>query len=391
MRPRPFALRTLALALVTLVAAACDSADPDRIAGGVNVTALFAAPTDAEKATVLADWQARDVSPRNVQVVARLTASGTGLGGATRTYDATVVSHDVAGVTHYGAILVPAGKPAGQRLPVVVYAHGGDGGTRVEEGAAIAALLTPPQREFIWVVPSFRAERLRYGSETRTSGGPASPWDYDVDDALALVNIALASYDGSPGAIGAVGFSRGGGVALLMAIRDPRITRVLDMFGPTDFYGRYVEDIVVEALDGGTRTLPGFDVLNARFLQPLKAGTVTPAQMRLELLRRSPARFADRLPAVQIQHGTADDVVLVSQAQALIDALKGRPDVTSFLWEGGGHDPTTFPLNWLGEAQIFLTPLGASATGAAPTPTQAAALPLPASAVPALRAASWAR
>lgn len=340
----------------------CDGGEADRVVGGVNVSELFAAPTDAEKAAVLAEWQTRDVSPKNVQVVSTLTATGTGVEGTTRTFTATVVSHEVAGVTHYGAVLVPAGTPPGTRLPVVVYAHGGDAGARVEEGAVIAGLLTPPQRSFIWIVPSFRAERLRFGSNTRTSGGPASPWDYDVDDALALVNVAVASYGGDPNAIAAVGLSRGGGVALLMGVRDPRVRRVLDLFGPTDFFGAYVENIVADALGGGTRNLPGFDVLNARFVQPLKAGTVSDAQMRAELLRRSPARFADRLPAVQVQHGTADDVVDVSQARALIDALRGRTDATSFLWEGGRHDPTTFPLNWIGEAQRFLEPLGAAAT-----------------------------
>ena len=388
MRLRRFAPRFLALALLT-AATGCDGGDADRVVGGVNVSELFAAPTEAEKAAVLAEWQTRDVSPRNVQVVSTLTVSGTGIEGTTRTFNATVVSHTAAGVTHVGAILVPAGTPAGARLPVVVYAHGGDQGTRVEEGAAIAGLLTPPQRSFIWVVPSFRAERLRFGSQSRTSDGPASPWDYDVDDALALVNIAVASYGGDANAIGAVGFSRGGGVALLMGVRDPRVRRVLDLFGPTDFFGSYVEEIVADALGGGTRNLPGFDVLNARFVQPLREGTVTVAQMRTELLRRSPARFADRLPVVQVQHGTADDVVLVSQAKALIDAMKGRADFTSFLWEGGKHDPTTFPLNWIGEAQNFLAPLGAAST-TPPAPVLPDGVLSPA-VVTALRAASATR
>ena len=167
----------------------------------------------------------------------------------------------------------------------------------------------------------------------------------------------MASYGGDGARIGAVGFSRGGGVALLMAVRDRRITHVLDMFGPTDFYDTYVEDIVAGALGGETRSLPGFDVLNARFAQPLTAGTVTVPQMRAELLRRSPAQFAERLPSVQVQHGTADDVVLVSQAERLIKVMKGRAGFSSYLWAGGRHDPTSFPINWIGEAQTFLSGL----------------------------------
>ena len=355
--PRPFAHARLLLLALLLPIAACDGGgDGDRVVGGVNVTRLFAAPSESERAAVAAEWSTRDVSARDVQTVATFSQTATNpLGGASTTYTVTVVSHAVGGVKHYGAVLVPEGTPATTKLPLIIYAHGGDAGVSVEEGAGLAAVLRP---NAVWVVPSFRAETLRYGATRLTSGGPASPWDRDVDDALALVNVALALAPQADAArIGAVGFSRGGAVAMLMAIREPRVRRVLEFFGPTDFYGPYVQEAVEQALGGGTRSLPGFIVLNDRFIQPLKRGELTVEAMRAELLRRSAVEFAGRLPTLQVQHGTADDVVNVSQAERLIAVMKGRPGFTSFLWDGGRHDPTSFPINWLFEAQAFLAPL----------------------------------
>ncbi len=346
-------LRRAALLLFfTTFLAACDSTgEDDRIVGGVDLDVLFAPPTAAEQSALLNEWSARNVSAQGVTVVATDTVSSGG-----RSFRVAILQHTVAGVKHYGAILAP--RNATGALPALVYAHGGDSGVRVEEAAGLAAALSPAGRDFVWIVPSFRDEPLKFKTSEYRSEGPASPWDYDVDDALALLNAAP---QGVPAGltldynrVGVVGLSRGGGVALLMAVRDNRIKRVLDIFGPTDFYAPYVQDIVEEALRGEDRALPGFDVLNARFIQPLKAGTVTTAQMRVELLRRSPVYFASRLPAVQVQHGDADTVVDVEQSRRLADVLKGRSDFAYFEWAGGQHNPFTFPINWLGEAQTFL-------------------------------------
>ncbi|MDX1646064.1 MAG: hypothetical protein R3304_02875, partial [Longimicrobiales bacterium] len=61
------------------------------------------------------------------------------------------------------------------------------------------------------------------------------------------------------------------------------------------------------------------------------------------IVRRSSVLFADRMGAVQLHHGTADAVVDVSQAQALIDAMsslgRGAPDFQAHLYEGGTHNP----------------------------------------------------
>jgi dipeptidyl aminopeptidase/acylaminoacyl peptidase len=199
---------------------------------------------------------------------------------------------------------------------------------------------------FVWVVPSFRSEPLQVRGTTHRSGGAASPWDRDVDDAIALLGAALAGTPAADSArVGVLGFSRGGGVALLMGIRDPRVDRVVSFFGPTDFLGDDMRALMEEAIDGELPPLPGLDALDQTLIRPFAAGTLPLAQARLELVRRSPVLFADRLPPTQLHHGTADPVVAVSQAERLIAELRrlgrGAPATADewYLYEGAGHDP----------------------------------------------------
>lgn len=60
--------------------------------------------------------------------------------------------------------------------------------------------------------------------------------------------------------------------------------------------------------------------------------------MRRELLQRSPLYFADRLPPVQIHHGTADDIVPLSQSQRLRDTIAASGSEL-FAYDGGDHLP----------------------------------------------------
>jgi fermentation-respiration switch protein FrsA (DUF1100 family) len=130
-----------------------------------------------------------------------------------------------------------------------------------------------------------------------------------------------------------------------MAARAARIDQVVEVSGPTDFFGPHVRAIVEEALRGQTRNLPGFDVLNTRYLQPFREGSLELVEMRRQLLLRSPLYFADRMRGVQVHHGANDDVVEVSHAESLIDRLqdlgRGPPDFEFHTYPGGGHNPLT--------------------------------------------------
>jgi len=340
----------LVATLLALLLVGCDSGGgtgPARLPIEINPDAVFAPPTEAELAAVEVDWSFRTI---NATSVAEHLETRVTVGGA----DATVrvVSHRVPGpegtedIKHYGAIITPDGLAPGG-APVLVYAHGGDSGVSLDdEVLPLLAVLPDVITGYVVVVPSFRDEPLSFGGQTWTSEGPASPWDYDVDDALSLLTVTQQEEplaDASKTVV--LGFSRGAGVGLLMDVRDPRITGVVDFFGPTDFYGQFVQDVFQEALDGQPRDLPSLDVLNTRFIQPLSDGDLSLGIMRLELARRSPVLWAGELSRVQVHHGTSDTIVPISQSQSLSARMAGigrsAPEYEAFFYAGGAHDPFT--------------------------------------------------
>lgn len=320
---------------------------------------LFAPPTEAEMCAVEAEWARRDTGARGV----RVEWSEHGRGGA-RTL---VLSHTVDGLRHYGAVRVPAGA-AGRRLPVLVIAHGGDRGTSGYNFFRAG----PIAEGWVQVLPSFRSERLAMRALRRyRSQGRPSPWDRDVDDAMALLSTALQQVpEADSGRVAVLGRSRGGGVALLMAVRDPRVKGVVDFFGPTDFSLPEVRQLADRALRSRIPKLPGAGYLADSVLFALRDGRTTVERARSELLRRSPVYFARRLPPTQIHHGTRDDEVPIAHSERLADAL-ARIGRTPPLWEinrypGGGHRPHTL-IGAQQRAEAWLERVVAS--GAAPPRT----------------------
>lgn len=352
-------MRALLLSLCLLWACGGQPTGPDggsaRLVAGVDFDRLFAPPTAEELAAISADWAAR---PAPSTAYTEVLSATVPLGAKSATL--RILAYTVAGARCYGALLVPRGASPGS-LPLIVYAHGGDQGVSVEEFMLVSLGLGEARDQYAYALPSFRAEALSYGQQVFWSEGEPSPWDGDVDDGLALVEVALIAEPAlAPQRLGAVGISRGGAVAMLMAVRDPRLTRVVDFFGTTDLLDEFGQEVAQEALLGNPRPLPGLDYLDRALLQPLKEGSLGIPEARLELIRRSPVYFADRLPRVQVHHGTADPLVPVSQAQHLIEAMlrlgRGAPDFEYYLYQGGGHHPLALPGS-LARAQAFLVPL----------------------------------
>ena len=304
--------------------------------GTPDLDALFVSPTAAEIAQVEAEWATRapEVSGVQVELDTEMTSF---LAGTVRV---RVLSHTVGGLRHYGLLVTPPGADPGS-LPVIVYAHGGDDGVDVADILLIIPFLRSVG-SVAFVAPSFRSEPLRVEGQEFISDGPPSPWDRDVDDTMSLLSVALDHAPELNGErIALLGLSRGGGVSLLMGARDPRIDAVVEAAGPTDLFDGYAREIVEDALAGTLRDLPGLDYLNETVIQPWQRGELSDADARIEVLRRSAAYFVGRLPPVQLHHGTADDVVAVSQAHRLIEAMeaagKGEDEFDANIYEGAGH------------------------------------------------------
>ena len=178
-------LLPLVLFSILALSACGDSATGPRAPGAIDLDALFLPATAAEMALVEAQWADRSSEARDVtEETSSLVLMGGGLGTV------RVFSHTVDGNWHYGATLVPLGASA-KSLPVVVFAHGGDEGVNVNDLALVLLLLGDRTRNYAFVIPSFRSERLTVGGSVFRSGGAPSPWDRDVDDALAFLDVAL--------------------------------------------------------------------------------------------------------------------------------------------------------------------------------------------------------
>ena len=308
-----------------------------------DLDALFAPPTEREIAQVVAEWETREPEVSGVRLeldMLHVYVPTSPLGGAPFTVRVRILSHTVGGSRHYGAVVTPPDAEPGT-LPVILHAHGGDDGVELGQVFLLNSFLQGHRAAF--VVPSYRSEPLQFEDQEFLSEGLPSPWDRDVDDTMSLLSVAIEQVPELDGErVAVVGFSRGGAVGLLTATRDPRIDAVVEFFGPTDLFGEYAREIFEEALGGELRDLPGLDYLNEHVIVPWQLGDLSDAEARLELVRRSGVYFVDRLPPVQLHHGTADTVVAYSQAQRLIDAMeeagKGEEEFEAHRYPGAGHE-----------------------------------------------------
>ncbi len=322
--------------------------DQDKYSGiveGVDFETLFAPPEEDEINTVLNEWEERTVNASNMAEI-----DTTQLFIGSQFYRVRIVSYTVdGGITHYGAIIVPPDVQPGS-LPLLIYTHGGDEGVNLNQIAMMsfdqnfASLVGG----VVLAVPSFRSEPLVYGdSIICQSGGDPSPWNWDVDDALALMEVAFSTTPAiDTNRVAVLGVSRGACVGMLMSVRDARIDGVVEFFGPSDFFGEYVRNVVGDALTGQLRDLPGLDYLNTQYLQPLKNGDITIDQMRIEMVRRSPVYFLERMAPLQVHHGKKDDIVDVSQARRLIEVANEQDlsaaEFEAHIYADAGHDEKTF-------------------------------------------------
>ncbi len=310
---------------VVLLMLGCGSALPTQPDPAALMDALLAAPTDDEIAAVTAFFN-RQVyvgSPGGFEVLDTREGVFCKL---------SLVAYQSEGLRIYGVMSQP--KTAGT-YPIILYSHGGD------EGFWATELDHPLSAAFVQLASSFRSEPVLWFGRHYVSEGAPGLWDGDVADALTL----LAYADQVPGAdvsrVISFGGSRGGAVALLAAARQPnRFVFVVDLFGPTDFFDPAFRDDLDRLVGDRTDDRPGVAFLKQEIVDPYVAGDLSLHDARWALLRRSVLYFAERLPPVQIHHGTVDDIVPISQSDRLAERLQTlQMPVEYYTYPGKGHDP----------------------------------------------------
>lgn len=304
---------------------------------------LFAPPTPEETRRVRIGWKKRDLSPRGVQIV---STGRMNLGHTSATV--RIVSHKVHGFLHYGAVIVPEG---GDKKGIILEAKGVSWDyfpLNVNGGVLSPRILGSDQGRFVYMVPSFRGERMIVdGKEYVSEGDRTDNWDGATDDALAFLEAALTvTPEADTSHIAVFGKSRGGSVALLAGIRQPRIKRVVDWVGPVDWFeamgteGWSQKELVKDGLRLQSKPNGVAGQFIERFLAKSISGGRGLEETRLHMIASSPLYFVQDLPKTQGHYGVKDGMVPVRNAWEFQKATAGREDsaIEIFLYGQSGHD-----------------------------------------------------
>lgn len=327
---------------------------------------VFRQPTVGEIKAVEADWNARDLSAKDVEEVT--TGS---IKFDEDEFRVRIVAHRLHGSKHYGAILLPKNPEPGC-CAVIVEAKGVSWNyfhlnlSRLDS----PSFMGEARRRFIYVVPSYRGEVLDFdGKEYKSEGNRTDAWDGATDDAIALLNVALKTTPpADPNRIGVFGRSRGGSVALLMGERDSRIRCVVEWSGPADWFSLMgTEGWTQQALFAeGLRTRAKPDEIGGQLVEHFLMKAVRQEEdlngVRHRMIAGSPLYFTKRLPRLQMHYGMEDtsvptknglqlakrlgfQVAKVSPARKLAPAIQQtdalymrRGGSEAFFYPGQGHD-----------------------------------------------------
>lgn len=261
---------------------------------------LFAAPSVSEINSILTDWQNRNFQPTDYMVMQESEIAG-------GSFKLKIVSFKVSGIKEYGALLIP--EPAGV-VPVRMQI-GGFGLNNTTNSLNLVLDNSGSASACILAIPALRGQSLEitingvlYASP-KSEGIQCDAFDGATDDVIAFLNLVQQTESSADVNRTAVrGGSRGGTVALLAGIRDPRIKRVVGVAGPTDMLGLTSQNI-------------NDPTYQCQFLDAFKNGQSTLAETRKKMIASSPVYFAQYLPLTQLHLGLKDWNVPVQQGYDL--------------------------------------------------------------------------
>lgn len=301
-------------------------------------------PSSQEIKEILSDLRKQDLSPKGVVIHDSILLSN-----SNKLY---VLSHRVEGLTHYGAVIIPANSH-GKKLPLIVFATGGDGMHKEFDisqdfnhaSAQFPGLLGEEfDRKFIVVIPSFRGQQLIIGNRKYQSDGNVSDaFGGATTDALAFLNVTLKIFkQADESRIAIYGGSRGGTVALLASSRDKRIIRSIAVAAPTDMKALY-------------QLYP--DQFKLLFFNDLLAGKISEREARKKFISISPIYFVDELPLVQLHHDKMDPFVPAEFARRLINDMTTHGKSIEFYFYDEGIHGFWADKNYWSRVQEFIRPL----------------------------------
>ncbi|MEM1054803.1 MAG: hypothetical protein AAGI52_04700 [Bacteroidota bacterium] len=325
----------LLLAALSLLVAACDDGplvedpcvlDPascqppgPEIIGGVNVSALLRAPSNGNIDRAREIWTEGAPVGYTGRVAAEVDE------GNSRLY--LLEARDAQADTVVALALArrPTGFGVPQTLPVLLIAPAT---SEVSEAQFLSGAVDEPLTSgWVQVIAVPRGGSVVFEGTARQAPGPPSPYLYEVNDAIGVLASARSAIPGARGRSAAVGFGRGGAIALFASIREPTIQAVATLAAPADLYIGEVPDGIRAALasDATPDVIPGFSTVAADVILPLKAGAITMEEARAQLFARSPAYFLETIAPTVAFHGREDGVVSVVHGRRLETALRGVP------------------------------------------------------------------
>jgi hypothetical protein len=308
-----------------------------------SVVDFSRAPEDLR--LILSDWKSRTPRATDWTAVRDSTDSAA---------TTSLVKFSVDGISQGAVVRIPVG--ASGRMPVILFGHPSDDGLQRIYFNYLLTILGPLVNQVIVIAPSYRGETTWMGADSIPSPTVSqSPWDRDVDDAMALLSATLEKVPQADGSrIACIGYSRGAGVSLLASLRDSRIRAVYEMAGPADLFAPSFQKVAIDLINGGTSTLPGIKVLDTLLIKPFAQGRISADSLRRGMLRRSAARWAlsGQLPTTTAIHGTIDGVVNFDQSKALVSASPKQ--ATLLPVEGANHTTVLFASTLIPTLETFL-------------------------------------